>query len=119
MGQLLTKVHFTIRHKAGIQNKVADALSRKSSFLTEMRVEIAGFDTFKELYLDDKFFGPIFQAILQDGFLFKGLQLCIPECSLREKIVAEKHSLGYFWARQNYFINRKQVLLAKIKKGRH
>ncbi|GJR68519.1 putative CCCH-type zinc finger family protein [Tanacetum coccineum] len=33
---------------------------------------------------------------VQDGFLFKGLQLCIPDCSLREKVVVELHSLGHF-----------------------
>lgn len=64
-----------------------------------------GFDTFKEMYSEDTYFGPVMQEVLsgqrydyqvQDGFLFKGLQLCIPDCSLREKVVAELHSLGHF-----------------------
>ncbi|XP_017255857.2 transposon Ty3-I Gag-Pol polyprotein isoform X1 [Daucus carota subsp. sativus] len=121
----LQRFTFTIRHKAGIQNKVADALSRKASFLTEMRVEVEGFDTFKDLYADDKFFGPIFQAILQgehseyqlqEGFLFKGLQLCIPECSLREKIVMEKHALGHFGRDKTVALIENKYFWPKLKR---
>ena len=32
---------------------------------------------------------------LQDGFLFKGNQLCIPDCSLRLRILDELHSEGH------------------------
>ena len=32
---------------------------------------------------------------LYDGFLFKGNQLCVPESSLRLKIVAELHNEGH------------------------
>ena len=31
---------------------------------------------------------------LQEELLFKGGQLCIPECSMRENIIWEKHSGG-------------------------
>lgn len=101
----LQRFTFTIKHKADTQNKVIDALRKKSLFLKEMRVDIVGFDTYKELYADGKFFGPILQTILQgehfdyqlqEGFLFKGLQLYIPECLLREKIVTEKYSMSHF-----------------------
>ncbi|GKB15241.1 putative CCCH-type zinc finger family protein [Tanacetum coccineum] len=95
----------TLKHKAGIQNKVVDALSRRASCLSVMRAEAQGFDTFKEMYSEDAYFGRVKQEVLsgqrydyqvQDGFLFKGLQLCIPDCSLKEKIVAELHALGHF-----------------------
>ena len=33
---------------------------------------------------------------LQDGYLFKGLLLCIPKCSLRHKILLEVHNQGHF-----------------------
>jgi hypothetical protein len=70
-----------------------------------MHVEIKGFDVFKEIYQKDSYFGPILKQTmaeqqagytLQSGFLFKENQLCIPECSLREKIVKELHEGGYF-----------------------
>ncbi|KAH9289272.1 hypothetical protein KI387_033389, partial [Taxus chinensis] len=32
--------------------------------------------------------------VLQDGYLFKGCQLCIPVGSMRENIVKELHSGG-------------------------
>ena len=33
--------------------------------------------------------------MLQDGFLFKGNQLCIPDCSLRTQIIQELHNEGH------------------------
>nr|GEW48689.1 putative mitochondrial protein [Tanacetum cinerariifolium] len=38
---------FALKYKAGIQNKVADALSRRASYLSVVRAEIQGLDTFK------------------------------------------------------------------------
>ncbi|GJZ32922.1 putative CCCH-type zinc finger family protein [Tanacetum coccineum] len=101
----LQNFNFTLKHKAVIHNKVADELSRRTSYLSVMRAEVQGFDTFKEMYSEDTYFGPIMQEVLsgqcydyqvQDGFLCKGMQLCIPDCSLREKVVAEQHILGHF-----------------------
>lgn len=33
--------------------------------------------------------------VLQEGFLFKGLVLCVPDCSLRLRLIAELHNLGH------------------------
>ncbi|GJW71822.1 putative reverse transcriptase domain-containing protein [Tanacetum coccineum] len=33
--------------------------------------------------------------VLEDGFLFRGVQLCIPDCSLRLKIIQELHNEGH------------------------
>ena len=72
---------FTIKHKAGALNGVADALSRKSSLLVTMTNEVLGFDFIKELLHTDSFFGPIVDEIaggaqgdygVYNGFLFKG-----------------------------------------------
>jgi hypothetical protein len=32
--------------------------------------------------------------MIQDGLLFRGNQLCIPKCSIRENLLKEKHSGG-------------------------
>jgi hypothetical protein len=34
------------------------------------------------------------EYLIQDGLLFKGFQLCIPKCSMRENLLKEKHSGG-------------------------
>ncbi|GKE21220.1 RNA-directed DNA polymerase [Tanacetum coccineum] len=94
---------FSIKHKAGTLNKVADALSQRHTLLLTMQVQTIGFETFKELYVDDSDFTSIWHECqdkpyppftIQDGFLFKGNRLCIPNCSLRESIMQEVHARG-------------------------
>jgi hypothetical protein len=72
---------FTIKHKSGALNKVADALSRKTSLLTTMKSEVIGFELLKDSLSIDPFFGPILEDVstraqggfvLHNGFLFKG-----------------------------------------------
>jgi hypothetical protein len=68
-----------------------------------------GFDQLKEIYHSDLDFGESYEAcvnpvlrdrsqwaeyLIQDGLLFKGCQLCIPRCSMRENLLKEKHSRG-------------------------
>ena len=81
-----------MKHKAGVTNRVADALSRRVNLLSTMVVQVPGFNSFRELYDSDPHFSEIMVAVrekknsefvLVDGFLFRGNQLCIPECSLR------------------------------------
>ena len=88
----LERFTFVVKHKAGVSNRVADALSRRSGLLVQMRVEVPGFDTFRDLLADDPYFSVILgdiqagrktEFLLHDGFLFRGNQLCIPNCSLR------------------------------------
>ena len=42
-----------IKHKSGVTNRFFDALSRRYSFFTEMKVEVLGFDEMKDFYVVD------------------------------------------------------------------
>jgi hypothetical protein len=72
-------------------------------------VKTFGFERLKEMYCDDPDFKEAYEAcknhvlrdrsqwieyLIQDGLLFKGFQLCIPKCSMRENMLKEKHSGG-------------------------
>jgi hypothetical protein len=95
---------FTIKHKSRALNKVADALSQKSTHLTTMKNEVIGFDILKDSLSIDPLFGPIVGEVslgvrsdfgLHNGFLFKGTQLCILDCSLWLRIIQERHNKGH------------------------
>jgi hypothetical protein len=100
---------FVIKHISGSTNKVIDALSRKCLLMHEFRVKNLGFDNLKEMYRDNPDFKEEYEAyenqilrdrsqwtkyMIQDGLLFRGNQLCIPKCSMRENLLKEKHSGG-------------------------
>jgi hypothetical protein len=100
---------FVTKHISGTANKVVDALSRKCFLMQEFRVKTLGFDNLKEMYKDDPDFKEVYEAyenpilrdrtqwieyMIQDGLLFRGNQLCIPKCSMRENLLKEKHSGG-------------------------
>ncbi|KAE8704407.1 General regulatory factor 9, MU isoform 1 [Hibiscus syriacus] len=57
------------------------------------------------MYAADPSFGRIFQEVteghrhdfvLHNGYMFSGLQLCIPNYSLRQQIISELHNEGHF-----------------------
>ena len=100
---------FSIKHKKGITNKVADALSRRNLLVQTIELETIGIEGMKDLYTLDDDFKEIYEVcqsmegryhtefsdfLIQDGLLFKGGQLCIPKGSYRENIIKEKHSGG-------------------------
>ena len=100
---------FVIKHISGTANKVADALSRKCLLLQEFKVRMLGFNDLKDMYADDSDFKEAYEAaenpvlrdrsqwieyVIQDGLMFKGNQMCIPNCSMRENLLKEKHSGG-------------------------
>jgi hypothetical protein len=105
----IKKFNFVIKHIFGNANKVADALSRRCLILQEFQVKTLGFEHLKEMHHDDPYFKEAYEAcvnpvridrnqwakyLIQDGLLFKGCQLCIPKCSMRENLLKEKHSGG-------------------------
>ena len=101
--EFLQPYSFSIKHKSGKLNQVADALSRRHSLLSTMEVQVLGFEVLKELYKNDPDFGNVWENcskgsfnhfLVQEGFLFKNNRLCIPQCSLRRAIIQEVHGGG-------------------------
>jgi len=96
----LQQFTFVVKHKSGVSNRVADALSRRNHLLTRMTIQVTGFEILPEMLVEDSYFSKIVmkvqeegsdEFVLKDGFLFKGIRLCIPDCSLRMKIIKELH----------------------------
>jgi hypothetical protein len=100
---------FVIKHISRTAKKVIDALSKKCLILQEFRVKNLGFDNLKEMYRNDADFKEAYKAcenpvlrersqwtkyLIQDRLLFKGNQLCILKCSMRENLLKEKHNGG-------------------------
>ncbi|KAH9725143.1 Endonuclease [Citrus sinensis] len=100
----LQQFTFVVKHTSGESNQAADALSRQTSLLTQIHNQVLRFDTFRELYASDSYFAPILEDVvagfrsdyhLHDEFLFKSNQLCVPDSSLRLKIISELHNEGH------------------------
>ena len=100
----LQQFTFSIKHKAGVLNRVADALSRRHAFLTELRVETPGFDALADQYATDPFFAAVIERLnageqldfsWSEGFLFFRGKLCIPEGSMHLKIIRDLHNEGH------------------------
>jgi hypothetical protein len=95
---------YIIKHKKGLDNVVADALSRKNMLLTKLDVQVSGLGDLKPLYAEDNEFSTPYAKCsdvkawdkyhIHDGFLFRANKLCIPECSLRLLLLQESHSGG-------------------------
>ena len=97
---------FVLRHLAGSENRVADALSRRTMLLNCVSTEVVGFEKLKEEYEFCPDFGIIYETItlgpsteysqytIRDGYLFKENQLCIPKTSTRDFLIWEIHAGG-------------------------
>ncbi|KAI0524507.1 hypothetical protein KFK09_003878 [Dendrobium nobile] len=91
-------------HKSGKQNRVADALSRRSALLVQLQTEVTGLESLIDLYPTDGDFAeawercsagqPMGDFTMRHGFLFKGNSLCIPNSSVRLQLIQEMHSGG-------------------------
>ena len=101
--EFLQEYTFVLKHQAGIENKPADALSRVALILNTMDVKVVGFDRLKNEYPSCTDFGIIFHEtqngnrndyVIHDGYLFKGMKLCIPNTSLRDFLIWELHAGG-------------------------
>ena len=97
---------FVLKHHAGSENRVADALSRRTMLLNCVSTEVVGFERLKEEYEFCPDFGKIYESVklgpstefseyvLRDGYLFKGNRLCVPKTSLRDFLIWEIHAGG-------------------------
>jgi hypothetical protein len=100
--EFMKKFTFFIKHIYGNANKVVDALRKRILILQEFQVKTLVFDHLKEMYHSDLDFGEAYEAcvnpvlgdrsqwakyLIQDRLLFKGFQLCIPRCSMRENLL--------------------------------
>ncbi|GKV35062.1 hypothetical protein SLEP1_g43380 [Rubroshorea leprosula] len=101
--EFLQAYPFLLKYKSGVQNRVANSLSRRHALLTSLQMKVTGFEVIKELYEDDPDFSNIWQATSnqafqqyhrQQDYLFKGNRLCVPRCSLRDSIIWEAHNGG-------------------------
>ena len=102
----IQQFEFLIKHKAGAQNKVADALSRRPHLLQISLVTINGFEHLTEEYTSDEDFSKIWNDLsslgmqnqndymLRKGFLFFRSCLCIRRGSFREFLISELHGGG-------------------------
>ena len=94
MGGILQDYTFVLKHKAGVENKVADALNRCVMILLAMSTEVIGFQRLREEYESCPDFGEIYVALrdgsvremdrflLHDRYLFMFCKLCIPRTSV-------------------------------------
>jgi len=91
-----------LKHISRQANKVADALSRRALLLQESMIQVMGFENLKYFYQNDTDFKEAYEACqnpllrnnspwlnynLQEKLFFKGGQLFIPDCSMRENIL--------------------------------
>ncbi|GKV33824.1 hypothetical protein SLEP1_g42275 [Rubroshorea leprosula] len=66
--EFLQAYPFLLKYKSGVQNRVADALSRRHALLTSLQMKVTGFEVIKELYENDPDFSKIWQATSNQAF---------------------------------------------------
>ena len=95
-----------VKHRVRVENKAADALSRRVSLLSVMSVKVTGFKQLNDDYESRPNFGELYTSLsnaprpilddytLQEGYLFKANKLCIPRSLVRDFLVWEIHVGG-------------------------
>ncbi|PKU59077.1 putative mitochondrial protein [Dendrobium catenatum] len=126
--EFLAAFHFLLKHKAGKDNQVADALSRRYTLLQAVQSKMVGFDAIKELYHSDRDFGDIWGRCpqtpyqlfhIKDGFLFRHNRICIPACSLQLALISECHDggmSGHFGRDKTLILTAERFYWPSIKK---
>ncbi|GJS14623.1 RNA-directed DNA polymerase [Tanacetum coccineum] len=102
---------------AFFSEKLNDARRKYSTYDKEFYAIVRSLDTWEIWSKCDN--GPFQQFSKLDGYLFKGVRLCIPFCSLREAIILEGHSgglAGYFGRDKTLALLREQFYWPKIER---
>ena len=91
--EFLQAYTFILKHRMGVENQAADALSQRVSRLSTISIEVVEFEKLKEDYVECLDFKDVYSLlqqgpsreysdyILQDGYLFRNNKLCIPRTS--------------------------------------
>lgn len=97
--EYLQEYIFVIKHKSSLENIVTYALSRKVFILHTMSLQVTRFDKLREDYESCPEFGTIFHSLqgnrpmrsrefmIQDGYFFWGLRLCLPRILVRDFLI--------------------------------
>jgi len=95
--EFLQDYTYTLKHISIVENKVADALSRRVCFLKQLSAKVVCFERIKEEYESCSDFGEIVlkegvtteidDFLLQDDYLFRFRKLCVFRTSLKDYLV--------------------------------
>ena len=91
---------YVIKYIKGKENVEADVLSRICMLVTQLELNVIGFEHIKHLYEHDPTFAipyakcsthTSWERYYKDGYLMRANKLCIPESSLRLLLLQESH----------------------------
>ena len=123
---------FVLKHHAGSENRVADALSRRTMLLNCVSTEVVGFERLKEEYEFCPNFKKIYESVklgpstefseyvLRDGYLFKENRLCVPKTSLKDFLIWKIHAgglAGHFGCNKTILAVEDQFYWPSLKKN--
>jgi hypothetical protein len=102
--EFIVSFPYIIKHKKGIDNVVADALSRKNVLFTQLDIKVPGLESLCDLYATAHDFSAPYSMCtggeawdkyhIHDGFLFLANKLCVLESFVHLLLLQESHAGG-------------------------
>ncbi|XP_078444229.1 uncharacterized protein LOC144713509 [Wolffia australiana] len=95
---------FVIRHKKGKDNVVVDALSRRPLVHNMVKTQVLGFEKIRDDYVECPDFSKVYSSFMDkatlrsreyfidNGYLFHGRRLCVPQTSLMDFLIHETYA---------------------------